>query len=1062
MVGVHGRETTDMALRICLLGEQSITDGSSGQVRVRSSRTVALVAFLILRAGVPQSRQLLAGTFWPDSSDAQALTNLRRELHNLRRELAGHRGLSTTSKDLLWQDSADVTVDLRRFEGRRRAALAAPADSYEALTQAEAAVQRYTGELLPGSYDDWVLEARSELQRRYAELCELICRVRSRRGEPAEALPVARRLIQLDPLAEQGYRTLMQLQADLGDRAGAVSTYHRCASVLERELGIVPDATTRQTLQRVMAEAPHPGARHTGRRAPDVGSSWSPAEWSGSYGSGVVELIGRRHELACVGEAWRSAAGGRPGIVVVRGSSGVGKTRLIAELTAVARRGGAEVAVAQCFGTSGRLALAPVATWLHAPAAKTSTARLEPLWRAEVERLVPSGPARPATVTGERAMVDAWQRHRFFEGMARALLGVDRPLLLMLDNLQWCDRETLAFLTFLLSLPSDAPVLVAATLRVDDPDDDPAADDWAVRMRATGRLTDVTLEPLDAAETTLLAEAMSGAPLLDTDRALLQAVTGGFPLHVVEAMRAVAGAAGRAPLPVGDLADVLRRRLDQASGPAREIAGLAAAVGRDFTLDLLIEAGDLNPDTVVGAVDELWRRRILSERSGRYDFSHDLLRDTAYDQVSPPRRWLLHRRLAQGLELLHADDTDEVSALLAEQHARSGRPERALAYYDRAAALASGVFAHEEAIRLHSRALAIVRARPRGPENDRRELRVLEAMAAPLNACHGFASPQLQTALERTIALAESLGNTGAELHGLIGLFASRVVQGRIADAHRIALRALALAGPDSDLTGPAHFATAGSALHLGRLAEAVQHFETAAALSRGASLSIGTHPDVHGPAWAAHAHWLLGHDDEAVANSRHAVEVARSGGHPYNLAVAVAYAAITHQIRGDREELTGAVRELSELCERYGFGYYREWALVLGGWNQGGSAGLEQARRGIDNLKAEGAFIRMPYWLTLLADLQAADGRPEAARSTLDAAAAGARVRADVCWLPEVERLRASYDEPDAAVSRLQAAARLAGEHGSLTLVRRCEQDLAQRSAAPAPGVRPARRTGP
>ena len=127
------------------------------------------------------------------------------------------------------------------------------------------------------------------------------------------------------------------------------------------------------------------------------------------------------------------------------------------------------------------------------------------------------------------------------------------------------------------------------------------------------------------------------------------------------------------PLPVGDLAAVLRKRLEQGTAAAREVAGLAAAVGTNFTLDLLTEASDLDADQVVEAVDELWRRRIMREFRDGYDFSHDLLRETAYAGVSPPKRWLLHRRIAQALELLHAEDTGPVAAQLAEQYARGGR-----------------------------------------------------------------------------------------------------------------------------------------------------------------------------------------------------------------------------------------------------------------------------------------------------------------------------------------------------------------------------------------------------
>jgi len=1034
-----------MPLHVSLLGAQSITEDATGAVRTRSSRTVALVAFLALHAGSPQTRQHIAGLFWPESTDGQALTNLRRELHHLRRTLGGAPCLEVTAKDLCWRDTATTRVDVRTFEVERRAALSAD-DAESALRHAEAALAEYGGDLLPGLYDDWLLDARAELQAQAVELCALVSGTRAARGDLPGALEAARRRVRMAPLEEEGYRALMEVQADLGDRAGAVSTYHRCASVLERELGVVPDVATRATLQRVMAQ-------HTATDAPR-----RPAEPATTRpGRTPVGLVGRSTELARLRQVWQTAAAGRPSLAVVRGGAGVGKSRLVAELTALARQSGAVVAGSQCFGTAGRLALAPVADWLRSPAVQSATRALDPVWRDEVDRLVPSGTGRPDTVHGTRAMVDAWQRHRFLEGLARGLLGAGRPTLLVLDNLQWCDLETLAFLTFFLGLSPDAPVLVAATLRADDLDDEPTVADWVVRMRAAGRLTELTLAPLEVADTALLAEAIRGRPLLDGDRDLLQAATGGFPLHVVEAMRTAGGQDGA--LPAGDLEAVLRGRLDQASSAARELSGLAAAVGRDFPLDLLVEASDLDADSVVHAVDELWRLRIVHERGEGYDFTHDLLRTAAYERVSPPRRWLLHRRLAQGLELMHGEDTGPVSAQLAQQYARGGHPERAVAYYRRAAEVASGLFAHADAIRLHSEALAIVRAQPPGRDRDGQELAVVEAMAAPLNARYGYSSPRLQAVLERAVALAESLGRRDSMLSGLVGLWSSQFVQGRVGDADRTATRALGLVEPRSELGGAAHFACGGSAVCVGKPAEALRHFEIAARVTTGASVSVGTRTDVHGLAWSAHAHWLLGHDELALSSSHEAVRMARSIDHPYSLAVALAYAAITHQLRGDRPALRGAVTELAELCDRFGFSYYREWALVLDGWGRGGGAGTTLARRGIDNLRSEGSFARMPYWLSLLADVLDRTGQHDAARSTLDAATASAQARCDVWWLPEVLRKRAAHDElRPAAVSRLRAAADLATGHGSVALLRRCERDLAERGVRPSlAAVRPA-----
>ena len=1034
-------------LYVSVLGEQAITDDGAG-VQVHSSRAVALVAFLAAHAGAPQPRQRIAGMFWPDSTDAQALTNLRRELHHLRHVLGDERSLVVTSRDLCWRDSETCRVDLRIFDSERQAALAAAAagDDEGVLGHAAAAVAQYKGDLLPGVYDDWLLEARSELERQCADLSDLLCAARARTGDLAGAVDAVRRRIQLQPLEEAGYRTLMLLQADLGDRAGAVSTYHHCASVLERELGVIPDPATRQAFQRLMADGDPAGASLPGLQP---GASRS--------GLAAARLVGRGRELGLLQDLWQAAAAGRPGLALVGGGAGVGKTRLVTEIAEMARLQGAVVASSQCFGTSGRLALAPVADWLRNPAVQAAAATLDPAWRAEVGRLAPAG-GRGERAAGSRSMADAWQRHRFFEGLARALMAVGRPVLLVLDNMQWCDQETLAFLTFFLGLAPGTPVLMAGTLRNETLDADPELADWTVRMRATGLMTELSLSPLDAADTARLAEAISGQPLLADDVDLLQATTGGFPLYVIEAVRGSVDPGGT-PLPAGDLTAVLRNRLDQATAAAREVASLAAAVGTNFTLDLLTEASDLDAGIVVGAVDELWRRRIMREFRDGYDFSHDLLRDTAYAQVSPPKRWLLHRRVAQALELLHADDADTVSVQLAEQYARGGRPARAVAYYRRAADLAAGMFAHAEAIRLHAEALSIVRSLPEGKDRDRQELEVLEAMAAPLNARYGYSSPQLQRALERSIDLAESLGRRDSTLTGLVALWATQFVQGRIADGYQTATRALTLVDPGSEMSGPAHFAVGGSAVSLGMPEEGLRHLELAAKLASGAVwLSVGTRADVQGTAWAAHAHWLLGHDAEALAACQEAIKLARTIGHPYCLAVALAYGSITHQMRHDMSELRDTAGELRDLCGRHGFAYYREWGLILDAWSRPDGSGIDLARRGIANLKTAGSFGRRPYWLSLLADLLARNNRLDAARAALDAALVVGRERDDLWWLPEVMRLRAAHDEEEAAISRLRSAAEMAAAHGSVGLLRRCEHDLARRGVrAPSPGVLPA-----
>jgi hypothetical protein len=114
------------------------------------------------------------------------------------------------------------------------------------------------------------------------------------------------------------------------------------------------------------------------------------------------------------------------------------------------------------------------------------------------------------------------------------------------------------------------------------------------------------------------------------------------------------------------------------------------------------------------------------------------------------------------------------------------------------------------------------------------------------------------------------------------------------------------------------------------------------------------------------------------------------------------------------------------------------------------GEPGIGLAQQGIGNLKAEGSCARMPYWLSLLADLLAGTDRLDAARETLDAALAEAKARDDLWWLPEVMRMRAAYDKEQAAISRLRSAAQLASGQGSVALLRRCEHDLAGHGVQP------------
>jgi len=1011
---------------INLLGGVEIlrAGSSAGPLPVRA---LHLLAYLVTRPDIAQPRAHLAGLLWPDSDDAQARTNLRRELHHLRGLVP--ECLEVDARALTWHDRPGCVVDVRVFQRAREDALAAlDAHDPRGPACAEEAVRRYADPFLPGCYDDWALRSRAELHQNVVELCD-------RGAEAAEdtdtetAIRLVRRRIQLEPHEETGYRRLMRLQRRAGDRAGALATYHWCASVLEQELGVEPSPETRRERDTLLVDA-----------APAVELPRTSAPG----------LVGRAQERRWLRNAWAAAASGCR-FVLVQGEAGAGKTRLLTDLVGTVRGDDGLVATARCFTSTASLPMAPVAEWLRSPQLRPATRRLPAVWREEVARLVPDGTAT-ADAT-ERAKVDAWQRVRFFEGLARAVLAADRPLLLTLDDLQWCDKATLSWLSFLRSFARDAPLLVVATARADEL----ARSDLTGPLRAmklAGQLTDLSLGALSVEETAELAAQVVGRPLLDEELTLVWSVTAGNPFFVIEALRD--SLAGSGPIRAAELRGVLRSRLDRISESARQVAALASALGRDFDLDLLVDAGDLDADDVVPLVDELWRRGIIEPRGRRYDFTHDLLREATYDEVTPAQRWLLHRRLARALEQRSAGSAEEGAAELAEQYDRSGQPDRALPFYDRAARAATRVFAHQDAHRLWARCLDLLAGMPETRQRQEHELAVLQQMMPPTNAWLGYASPELEVLERRTAHLGELLGLVEVQATASIALFATTFVQGHTVESHRWGDRALALSARSPELLGQAHLAVAGSGLSLGLLESADEHFALACRLAGDHdSLPIGTRTLVHAHSWWAHARWLLGDEAAALEHARAGVELGRGTDHPYSLAVGLSYAAITAQLRGDRAALDAILDELGALCERFGFAYYRQWAVVLGGWLRGGTVGLRTARAGVAALKAEGSRARMPYWLWLVADLQRRDDDRSGAAATLAAAQASAAQHDDVWWLPEVLRTRAALEPTAEAVATLERAAALAAGQCSAVLLARCRADLAALTGSdPGPAV--------
>jgi DNA-binding SARP family transcriptional activator len=694
-------------LHLYLLGDFLLILGDAPVTTVDWPRLQSLLAYLVLHRAAPQSRTYLAARLWADSTEAQAHTNLRSLVHRLRHDLPeADLFLRIERQTLQWSPHPDVswTLDVADFE--RVLAQAEQARSpVAARTALEEAVALYGGDLLPGCYDEWILPERERLRQAFlGALEELILLLERERAYPA-AISAAQRLLRYDPLHETTYRHLMRFYAISGDRATALRTYHTCATVLERELEAEPGLATQQAYQRLLQQ-----------QMPSVSPGASPTALVAS-----APLVGRRPEWAQLQDAWQRASTGRPQMMVLAGEAGIGKTRLAEELLAWVGRQGMTSAYARCYTAEGELAYAPVATWLRADPFRGALARLTDLWLTEVTRCVPDLLVERPELAPPGPLTEAWQRQRLFEALARAILAARQPLVLLLDDLQWCDRETLEWLHYLLRFDARARLLIVGTVR---PEETPPAhplETLLAALRRDGQVTEIALGPLDAAETALLAGHLAGGGLNAELAVHLYRETEGNPLFVVEAMRMGVGTAkdtgpqvalhgfGTSPT----VQAVISARLAQLSPQARELVGLAAVLGRAFTFEVLGRASGGDEETLVRSLDELWRRRIVREQGvNAYDFSHDKLREGAYAALHTAQRCLLHRRVAETLEMVYTQALDSVSGYIATHYEQAGMVEQAVTYYQRAAEAAQGIYANAEAIALSQRGLALLAMAP--------------------------------------------------------------------------------------------------------------------------------------------------------------------------------------------------------------------------------------------------------------------------------------------------------------------------------------------------------------
>ncbi len=957
-------------MRIKLFGNLRIDFEGRPVTGVNTNRLQSLIAYLILRGDVPQPREHLAFSLWPASSESQARTNLRQLIHHLKRALPAEcHALEATHFAVRWREDPGCSIDVIEFQRAIAAAASARMenDAVREIQSLTTAAQLYEDDLLPGLYDDWLAPIREDYRKRLSEVLQRLATLLEQRSEFAAAIACAERLIALDPIGEPHYQLLIRLHAANQDRASALRAYHQCLRVLRRELGVGPGAATVELFERVLKGPPE-------AEASSVGTSGFAVLKPASRLQKVQALIGRAREWRQLTSAWESVAAGGTRIAAILGEPGIGKTRLADELYQACVRRGHAAARARCFAGQGQVSYAPVAEWLRSDAVRASWPSLKRGQIAELVRLVPEireQSGKGAVPTQPSPLAESWQRLRFYESISAAIGNTRKPLLLYLDDLQWCDPDSFEWLNALLNSPAAAGVLLLGTVRAEETGREHPFTRFIAALRQTGMVLEIPLEPLDAEETAELARLESAKPLETGKLAEIYRATRGNPLFVLETIRA--------GIERTRVHAVIAARLGQLTPPSYELAGLASVLGCPFSFELLEKATDWDEASLSQALDELWRRRIIEGRGASdYDFTHDRLREVASAELTLVRRRYLHRRAARALAEVHAGDIETWNGQIASHFEQAGMAEEAIAFYERAAAYARQRYAETEAADLLRRALALCREFPESEHRLRQELHLLATLGPALVTTAGYSAPEVGETYHRALELCRRFRDPHI-FAILSGVWVFHAVRGDLETAHSFSLEFLeeARRAPAFGLMMAANFLLGSCLFHLGHMQEALQYMTSAMAARDGSRQSVlalfaGPDLDVFCHCYLAHIAWHRqdGNHDTYAAE---AISIADRIGDPFSRAIALVYAALLHSFRGESCPALERGREALALCGRYGFAYYEAMANIVTGWAlaaEGDAArGLEQLRTGFDALGALGAGLRLPYYFALLAE---------------------------------------------------------------------------------------------
>jgi len=728
----------------------------------------------------------------------------------------------------------------------------------------------------------------------------------------------------------------------------------------------------------------------------------------------LTPMVGRNEELQMLLQRWESSKKGEGQAALLCGEAGIGKSRVVRALEDSVPEPSSNHVHFYCSPYHQSSAFYPAIGYLERVIGvgdrQTPREKLTLLENFLSQMDIADGDSSailaellsiPREITNPGPEMSPEKlRSRIFDILANYIitLASQKPTLLVVEDAHWIDQSTQDFLSYLVERIPGKRVLVLITHRPE------YQLDWTMYSH----VITISLNNLGQHDSaTMIAEITSerGLPITMVDEIIAR--SDGVPLFIEEISAAFNDAdftrnRGQADPGVDDslkagipttLQDLLMERLDR-MGPAKEVAQLAAVIGRSFSLELLTEVLDRAEGVLEDSLSRLIESGLVYGGRGAgsiLEFKHALIRDTAYQSLLKRERQTAHQRIATIL-LREARENPPLE-LLAYHYEEGGRLDEASDYWRKAGEKALGRYAHVEAISDFTRALEALDSLPEDDERRRFELETRTLLGPSLMFVLGQAAPEVEQTYARAILLGEQLNDPRASFTSAWGLWRLQFARSDMETAKQSAMKCQEIASKFSDPVanlGTA-FALGATDVFSGECYSAVPHLENSIqqyqSMEDKSPLAVfGQDPGLSSLCYLAWAHWVLGRPDQAVIPCERAIELAHSLGKPVFIAIASGFAGATYALRKDIPKLIEHAQESLYLCEQNQFSQWTAMAKVMLGYGHSYAGehdlATELVKTGIDEKEALRSHIAMPWFCSMAAEVFLAAGQLQEAKN--------------------------------------------------------------------------------